>query len=103
MKSMKRSTKNKRRSVDGTDVDPRAIFARIEREQLVGVENGERKNMTKLELMVRKQWAAAMGGDARAVRQIIKWSKDFLELPRSDQIPIRVVPNDYFERRRNNG
>jgi hypothetical protein len=100
---MKRSTKNKRRSVNGTDVDPRAILARIEREQLVGVENGERKNMTKLELMVRKQWAAAMTGDARAVRQIIKWGRDYLELPRSDQIKIRVVPNDYFERRRNNG
>jgi Family of unknown function (DUF5681) len=100
---MKRSTKNKRRSAMGTDVDPRAIFARIEREPLVVVEKGKRKKVSTLEAMVRKQWAAAMGGDARAVRQIIKWSNDFLELPRSNQIPIRVVPNDYFERRRNHG
>ena len=100
---MKRSTKNKRRSANGIDVDPRPILARIEREPLVVVEKGKRKRVSTLEAMVRKQWAAAMTGDARAVRQIIEWSNDFLELPRSNRIPIRVVPNDYFDRRRNNG
>ena len=89
----------KRGRAKGTDVDPRPILARIEREQLVVVETGRRKRMSALEAMVRRQWATAMTGDARAVRQIIAWGKNFLELPQSGQIEIRVVPNDYFERK----
>jgi hypothetical protein len=62
---------------------------------LVVVEKGKRKRVSTLEAIVRKQWAGAMAGDARAVRQIIKWSHDFLELPQSAEYEIKIVPNNY--------
>lgn len=84
-----------RRLVEQTDVDPRPILKRLEREPVVVVENGKCKQQSTLEAMVRQQWAAAMKGDARALRQIIAWAKEFLQLPQSNTIPIVIVPNDY--------
>ncbi len=79
----------------GNDVDPRAILARIQREQLVAVEKGTRKQMSARELLVRRVWTGAMKGEVGAIRRIVKWGQKFLELPRSNQIPIKIVPNDY--------
>jgi hypothetical protein len=82
----------------GNDADPRAILERIQREQLVAVERGKRKRMSAREMLVRRVWAAAMKGNVGAIRRIVKWG-EFLELPRSNHIPIKIVPNGYHNRK----
>ena len=95
---MQTSTRKRRKAGNHTtDVDPRAILARHEQEQLVVVEGGKRKNMSAVEAMERKLWAIAMTGNPRAIRQIIRRANDYLELPQNSGIRIRVVPNDYYQ------
>jgi hypothetical protein len=83
----------RQRRTNQTDVDPRPIFARLEREPLVVIEHGKRTQMSTLEVMVRQQFAAAMKGSPRAIRQITKWGKAYLQLPQ-DTIRIIVVPDE---------
>jgi hypothetical protein len=84
-----------------TDVDPGPILRRIEREPLIVVEKGKRKRVCTLEALVRRQFAAAMKGNPRAVRRIIKWAKAYLKLPQEIGYEIIVVPDEYFAQRRN--
>lgn len=86
--------KKQRRAGKPADVDPAKILTQIDREMLIVVENGQRKEMSTLEVWLRQLWTSAIKGDLNSARLILKLSEKHLPTRQSNPIEIVVVPND---------
>jgi hypothetical protein len=69
-------------------LDPASILEEIDNEEIVVVENGKRKRMTKAEVEIRQLFASGIKGDLKSARHIFN-------LAREAQVPETKVEREY--------
>jgi hypothetical protein len=59
-------------------LDPGVILDSIDNEEIVVIDEGKRKRMTKAEIHIRQLFSSAIKGDMKAARQVVEMAADYL-------------------------
>jgi len=59
-------------------LDPGVILDSIDNEEIVVIDQGKRKRMTKAEIYIRQLFSSAIKGDMKAARQVVEMAADYL-------------------------